>query len=96
MHRAKAGYSRSNELSHYVRVIIEEARKRHNLGPVLEHVSSPAALSGDPSQIYQTWAWWALMSGHIATARKHALSCIRRAPLSLSTWRLVYCALRGH
>jgi len=36
------------------------------------------------------------MSGHIATARKHALSCIRRAPLSLATWRLVYCALRGH
>jgi len=36
------------------------------------------------------------MSGHIATARKHALSCIRRAPLSLATWRLVFCALRGH
>ena len=95
-HRAKAGISRSNELSHHVRVILEEARKRHNLGPVPEHVSSQASLSGDPSQIYQTWAWWALMSGHIATARKHALTCIRRAPLSLSTWRLVYCALRGH
>ena len=95
-HRAKAGISRSNELGHHTRAIIEEARKRHNLGPVPEHVSSQASLSGDPSQIYQTWAWWALMSGHIATARKHALTCIRRAPLSLSTWRLVYCALRGH
>src|SRR5271157_872795 len=95
-HRAKAGISRSNELSHSVRVIIEEARKRQNLGPVPEHVSSQASLSSDPSQIYQTWAWWALMSGHIATARKHALTCICRAPLSLSTWRLVYCALRGH
>jgi len=95
-HRAKAGISRSNEQGYRTRVIIEEARKRHNLGPVPEHVSSQASLSGDPSQVYQTWAWWALMSGHIATARKHALACIRRAPLSLSTWRLVYCALRGH
>ena len=95
-HRAKAGISRSKYQRSSVIVILEEARKRHNLGPVPEHVSSQASLSGDPSQIYQTWAWWALMSGHIATARKHALTCIRRAPLSLSTWRLVYCALRGH
>ena len=42
-HRAKAGISRSNELSHHARVILEEARKRHNLGPVPEHVSSQAS-----------------------------------------------------
>ncbi len=50
----------------------------------------------DLGTIHQTWGWWALGAGHVSVARKHALTCVRRAPLSLSTWRLVYCALRGH
>ena len=82
-HRAKAGISRSNELSHHARVILEEARKRHNLGPVPEHVSSQASLSSDPSQIYQTWAWWALMPGYIATAQARAYLHPPRTVVSL-------------
>ncbi len=61
-HRAKAGISRSKSQRSSVIVILEEGRKRHNLGPVSEHVSRQASLAVDPSQIYQTWAWWALMS----------------------------------
>ena len=49
-HPAKAGISRSNDPSQDLgHRILEEARKRHNLGPVPEHVSSQAfSLAGDP------------------------------------------------
>jgi glycosyltransferase involved in cell wall biosynthesis len=50
-----------------------------------------------PSQIdlHRKWAWWALTSGHIGTARRHAFSAFRRAPFAVQSWRVVYCALRG-
>ena len=82
-HRAKAGISRSKSQRSSVIVILEAGRKRHNLGPVPEHVSRQASLSGDPSQIYQTWAWWALMSGHIATAQARAYLRPPRTAVSL-------------
>jgi glycosyltransferase involved in cell wall biosynthesis len=42
------------------------------------------------------WAWVALRNGNIAAARKHAMSLLRMAPFSLSSWRLLYCAIRGY
>ncbi len=42
------------------------------------------------------WAWVALKNGNISAARKHAVALMRMAPFSLSSWRLMYCALRGH
>jgi GT2 family glycosyltransferase len=42
------------------------------------------------------WAWSALRSGHPAAARKYAVDVWRRAPLSSHSWRLMFCALRGH
>jgi hypothetical protein len=42
------------------------------------------------------WAWVALKNGNVPAARKHAVSLMKMAPFSLSSWRLMYCALRGH
>jgi glycosyltransferase involved in cell wall biosynthesis len=42
------------------------------------------------------WAWVALKNGNIAAARRHAVSLVRMAPFSVSSWRLMYCALRGY
>ena len=42
------------------------------------------------------WAWVALKNGNISAARKHAMSLIKLAPFSLSSWRLLYCAIRGY
>jgi glycosyltransferase involved in cell wall biosynthesis len=41
------------------------------------------------------WAWSALAAGHLFTARKHALAAVARMPLSLISWRTMYCAIRG-
>jgi glycosyltransferase involved in cell wall biosynthesis len=41
------------------------------------------------------WAWAALKAGNPQIARKHAMQVIKKQPLSLDSWRLMYCALRG-
>ncbi len=41
------------------------------------------------------WAWTALKHHRVPAARKHALSVMMLKPMSLASWRLMYCALRG-
>jgi len=57
--------------------------------------------NGSPKEIsvadhHVRWAWWALMAGNVSTARKHALAGLRRNPLSMESWKLACCAVRGH
>lgn len=49
-----------------------------------------------PTEHRRNWAWWALESGNIATARHHASAVLRSAPLSPDSWKLMYCVLRGY
>jgi glycosyltransferase involved in cell wall biosynthesis len=44
----------------------------------------------------RNWGWECLKSGNVAVARKYAFSILRSAPLERESWRLMYCALRGH
>ena len=46
--------------------------------------------------IERGWAWQSLKARNIGTARKYAWHTLRRRPLSLDSWRLTYCAVRGH
>jgi glycosyltransferase involved in cell wall biosynthesis len=43
----------------------------------------------------RTWGWAAIKANKIAIARKHAAALLRRSPMCLDSWRLMYCALRG-
>ena len=45
---------------------------------------------------HRHWAWDALKSGNVKTARKHAALSLKDAPLSMDSWRLFACAVRGH
>ena len=45
---------------------------------------------------YKIWFWRALCSGRTATARRYALRIMTRKPLSLETWKIAYCSVRGH
>ena len=48
-----------------------------------------------PGEVHRLWAWWALRAGNVATARKHALRTLGRAPFSGQSWRVMACAVRG-
>jgi len=94
-HLNKVGHTRTAEQTRAVNRILAEAYRRRGLG----EAATPPAFSNPERSLAQkrrTWAWWALTSGHVATARKHAVASLAHAPLSPDSWRLLYCALRGH
>jgi hypothetical protein len=75
--------------------VIEASHRRGlNTDAVLAGLRPPS-----PAQkrweIQQRWGWWALHSGHVAAARKHAIGALRGRPLNLLNWRLAACVLRG-
>ena len=45
--------------------------------------------------IEEKWAWWALKSGNLTTARYYAMRALAIAPLRLSVWKLALCCVRG-
>lgn len=45
---------------------------------------------------FRLWGWWALIGGNVATARKYAIRTLKAQPLGIESWRLMYCAIRGH
>ncbi len=77
------------------RRMIEDARRRRNLPPASlaspDHPPASQALTSSS----ENWVWWALGSGHVSTARKHAWRAFVRDPLAIRAWRLLYFALRG-
>ncbi len=72
--------------------ILNETHRRRGL-PAQAIVAPPPPRT--PAESHRLWAWWALNSGHIPTARKHALRALARMPFNPEAWRLTYCALRG-
>lgn len=80
-----------------IATITRDARRRRNLPEAAEPPGGPAPPESPRTEAEQEmWAWWALGSGHLRTARKYARWALARAPLSSRSWRLMYCVLRGH
>jgi glycosyltransferase involved in cell wall biosynthesis len=78
-----------------IRQIIVRARRRRGL-PEQPFSPPPLPPSTGPESHYALWAWQALGSGHVQTARKHARRLVLTAPYSIDSWRLLYCTLRGY
>jgi hypothetical protein len=94
-HTGKVGHVRAAKQAEIVQRILEAAYRRRgrDFSPdVLESKIRPIG----STERQRSWAWWALLAGNVATARKHAAACLIHEPFSLETWRLLYCALRGH
>jgi glycosyltransferase involved in cell wall biosynthesis len=76
------------------RIIIEACRRRGIPVPpeAAQPDRKPPAKKVD---VQRSWAWNAMKHNNIATARKYALATLWRRPLSVDSWRLTYCAVRG-
>jgi GT2 family glycosyltransferase len=81
--------------------IVRDARRRRNL-PELPPLppADPLSPEAEPLETKHDemtkYVWWALSWGYVRTARKYARRIMTRAPFSLDSWRLMYCAIRGH
>jgi glycosyltransferase involved in cell wall biosynthesis len=75
--------------------IILDACRRRGI-PVPVEVAQPRPkLTASQAEMERNWAWAAVKHKNIGTARKYAMGTLRRRPLSLDSWRLTYCAIRG-
>ena len=93
-HAASISAQNSNRDEIVIRVIIDACRRRGV--PVAPEVTATriGPLKGRV-EIERGWAWQAVKARNIGTARFYALHTLWRRPLSIESWRLTYCAVRG-
>jgi glycosyltransferase involved in cell wall biosynthesis len=96
-HLQSIGYARRATQDAAAERSVADARRRRGL-PQYGPTEDPASPRPHPTTMAQLhkWAWWALGSGYVPTARAYAIRCWCRQPFSRESWRLLYCALRGH
>ncbi len=88
------GHTQRSEQKRCANLATIEAHQRRGLEPpILSDSSSEPPKS--ISDLHRQWTWWALGSGNVATARKHALLALARQPLAVESWKVFACALRG-
>jgi glycosyltransferase involved in cell wall biosynthesis len=76
--------------------MVRDACERRNLtmeAPPNPPVNASSESTGDRDEAF---LWWALRSGHASTARKYAWRILAKAPLSIGSWKNVYCSIRGY
>jgi glycosyltransferase involved in cell wall biosynthesis len=88
--------TRTDEAYRDLALVVEDARRRRGLPPEPSSDPIPSSARARLADPHELWGWQALQAGNLATARKHARKLVARAPLSSSSWKLCYCALRGH
>jgi len=88
------GHTQRSEQKRCANLATIEAHQRRGLEPpILSDSSSEPPKS--ISDLHRQWTWWALGSGNLATARKHAILALARQPLAVESWKVFACALRG-
>ena len=75
--------------------IVNLARKRKGLEPLLAEVEPVIKANEKFGNGDIKYGWWALSAGYKKTALKYACRSIKLTPLSLESWRLFMCVLRG-
>jgi glycosyltransferase involved in cell wall biosynthesis len=92
--RTTSAFTRDRQYRDY-RVMVRDACQRRNMtmeAPPNPPVNASSEAIGDHDEAF---LWWALRSGHPSTARKYAWRILAKAPLSISSWKNVYCSIRG-
>jgi glycosyltransferase involved in cell wall biosynthesis len=93
-HTESINRTRAAEQARLADACVREAYRRR--GRDVPHGWSfvPKPRPSKPQQL-QTWAWRAMKAGNVPVARKHAVALWKAAPLSVESWRTLYCAMRG-
>lgn len=94
LHLKSIGHNQRKEQVQATKQLIIDAHHRRGLTP--PEIPYPDYDHQDSvSEIHCRWAWWALMGGNVATARRHAFSAVSIEPMSQYSWKTLFCAIRG-
>jgi len=91
-HMQSIGHARMSKQQVAAQAVLDDAHRRRGL-PAPAPLPAPKQLSERDQRV--KWAWWALRSGHIKTARKHAFRALKMSPFRPDGWKVAICAMRG-
>jgi hypothetical protein len=93
-HLQSVNYTKYEQQKAVKRQIVGDAFKRRGL-PMPSNWSFRERKMLPHAEQFRRWGWAAMRSGNLPVARRHAWAAIQKAPLSMDTWRLTVCAIRG-
>ena len=93
-HLRSANHMRFQEQEDKKRACVADAYARRRLTLSDTWRPPPRTRMSEQVELSQ-WAWSAIKHGRPFAARRHAWSVVRLSPLTMSSWRLMFCALRG-
>jgi glycosyltransferase involved in cell wall biosynthesis len=94
-HFQKIGHLHSLEQENEIGLLLEEEHEARNL-PYVKPKDKPITENISNYQRMTTWAWWALNANNPKSAQKYAFRCLKHAPFSIESWRLMACVFRGY
>ncbi|MCL6436418.1 MAG: glycosyltransferase [Leptolyngbyaceae cyanobacterium HOT.MB2.61] len=99
MHANSVGYTKRLEQVKSGFQALKEAHHRRSLdfqttsmNELIINNESDASLS----KIHRVWAWQSLVGGNVKTARKHAFLALKNNLISVDSWKVLACAMRGY
>lgn len=97
-HPSSLSYSRRDSQFKAILAATADARRRRNqdVDKTPPGMWASKATDSGISDMHRTWAWWALASGNLGTARKHAFKALQGNPFSIENIKACACTLRGH
>jgi glycosyltransferase involved in cell wall biosynthesis len=94
LHPKSDGHTRrAEQLRALAAALLDAYRRRGLVPPMMPNAEDEQQHSVDDP--HRRWAWWSLGDGYVATARKHALLVLKSNPISMESWKLLACAVRG-
>jgi glycosyltransferase involved in cell wall biosynthesis len=88
---------KADELNMYVSKVIIDAFERRNMefNAAKLEPKNPVTIKKE-GYYFTVWAWLALESNYLKTARKYAVKQLVKQPISYNAWLLMYCVIRNH
>lgn len=93
-HPASTNFTKDQQATLLKRQMVAEACKRRGLPSPDE--SQLVYFPRRPlAEQHRRWGWFALRGGNARAARHHALRSLSHSPLSMESWKLFMCGVRG-
>lgn len=98
MHENSVGHTKRIEQLKSGFQALKEAYSRRSLDFQITFLDEVLSHESDSSlsKIHRVWAWQSLVSGNVKTARKHAFLALKNNLISLDSWKVFACAMRGY